>query len=105
MLKQTEAESEYFPVLRLPANLSQSLTRYSEALTLATNLAMLPLVAHSHLGLGKLYRRPGQLAQARAHLTPRRRCTPTDMRSWLVAGNGGTGGARVTGGCRAAWSL
>ena len=30
---------------------------------------MRPLVAHSHLGLGKLYRRTGKDDQAREHLT------------------------------------
>ena len=45
---------------------------------------MRPLVAHCHLGLGKLYRRAGQLQEAQEHLT-----TATtmyhemDMRFWL----------------------
>ena len=30
---------------------------------------MRPLVAHCHLGLGKLYRRTGKREQAREHLT------------------------------------
>ncbi len=30
---------------------------------------MRPLVAHCHLGLGKLYRRTGKVDQAREHLT------------------------------------
>ena len=30
---------------------------------------MRPLVAHCHLGLGKLYRRTGQRDEAREHLT------------------------------------
>jgi hypothetical protein len=30
---------------------------------------MRPLMAHCHLGLGKLYRRTGQREQARDHLT------------------------------------
>jgi class 3 adenylate cyclase/tetratricopeptide (TPR) repeat protein len=40
-----------------------------EALDLATELGMRPLVAHCHLGLGKLYRRTGQREQAQEHLT------------------------------------
>jgi len=40
-----------------------------EALALATELGMLPLVAHCHLGLGKLYRRTGKGEQAQEHLT------------------------------------
>jgi class 3 adenylate cyclase/tetratricopeptide (TPR) repeat protein len=43
--------------------------RYGEALALATELGMRPLVAHCHLGLGKLYRRTGDGAKAQEHLT------------------------------------
>ncbi len=35
----------------------------------AVELGMRPLVAHCHLGLGKLYRRTGQRDQAQEHLT------------------------------------
>jgi hypothetical protein len=42
---------------------------YRAALALADELAMRPLVAHCHLGLGKLYRRTGNEAKAREHLT------------------------------------
>jgi predicted ATPase/class 3 adenylate cyclase len=42
---------------------------YREALALAEELGMRPLVAHCHLGLGKLYRRTGNGEQAREHLT------------------------------------
>jgi class 3 adenylate cyclase/tetratricopeptide (TPR) repeat protein len=38
--------------------------RYREALTLGIELEMRPLVAHCHLGLGKLYRRTGKREQA-----------------------------------------
>jgi hypothetical protein len=48
---------------------------YDEALTIANELGMRPLIAHCHLGVGKLYRRTGEGAQAREHLTPRQRCT------------------------------
>jgi class 3 adenylate cyclase/tetratricopeptide (TPR) repeat protein len=41
---------------------------YRLALTLATELGMRPLVAHCHLGLGKLYRRTGKREQAQEHL-------------------------------------
>jgi hypothetical protein len=41
---------------------------YSAATTLASELEMRPLVAHCHLGLGKLYRRTGQREQTREHL-------------------------------------
>jgi len=36
---------------------------------LANELGMRPLVAHCHLGLGKLSRRTGQREQAQEHLT------------------------------------
>ena len=42
---------------------------YREALALAGDLGMRPLVAHCHLGLGKLYRRTGKREQAQEHLT------------------------------------
>jgi tetratricopeptide (TPR) repeat protein len=42
---------------------------YREALSVATSHAMRPLVAHCHLGLGKLYRRTGKREQAQEHLT------------------------------------
>ena len=44
-------------------------TYYSKALALAEPRGMRPLVAHCHLGLGKLYRRTDKREQAREHLT------------------------------------
>jgi class 3 adenylate cyclase/tetratricopeptide (TPR) repeat protein len=41
---------------------------YREALALAEQRGMRPLVAHCHLGLGKLYRRAGNRQQAQEHL-------------------------------------
>jgi len=41
---------------------------YASAIGLASELGMRPLVAHCHLGLGKLYRRTGKHEQARDHL-------------------------------------
>jgi tetratricopeptide (TPR) repeat protein len=46
----------------------QARPRYLEALTLATELGMRPLVAHCHLGLGKLSQRTGNRQQAQEHL-------------------------------------
>jgi len=43
--------------------------QYAASLALAEELGMRPLVAHCHLGLGKLYRRVGTRQQAREHLT------------------------------------
>jgi len=42
---------------------------YCQALTLAEPRGMRPLVAHCHLGLGKLYRRTGNQQAAEEHLT------------------------------------
>jgi Tetratricopeptide repeat len=42
---------------------------YRQAFALADELGMRPLVAHCHLGLGKLYCRTGKHDQARLHLT------------------------------------
>jgi class 3 adenylate cyclase/tetratricopeptide (TPR) repeat protein len=57
---------------------------YDAAMTLASELEMRPLVAHCHLGLGRLHKRTGKDEQAQEHLT-----TATamygemDMRFWL----------------------
>jgi tetratricopeptide (TPR) repeat protein len=42
---------------------------YGAAMTLASELGMRPLLAHCHLGVGKLYRRTGDGAKAKEHLT------------------------------------
>jgi hypothetical protein len=42
---------------------------YCQALTLAEELGMRPLIAHCHVGLGKLYQRIGSRQQAEEHLT------------------------------------
>jgi hypothetical protein len=42
---------------------------YRDALAVAVSRSMRPLVAHCHLGLGKLYGRTGQRDDAREHLT------------------------------------
>jgi class 3 adenylate cyclase/tetratricopeptide (TPR) repeat protein len=42
---------------------------YGQALEVATELGMLPLIAHCHLALGKLYRRTGKRQEAHEHLT------------------------------------
>ena len=53
-----------------PVDAEGALTRYHEAADLATELGMRPLVAHCHLGLGKLHRRMGKRQQkAQAHVT------------------------------------
>jgi tetratricopeptide (TPR) repeat protein len=48
---------------------------YRQAMTVAEELEMRPLVAHCHLGLGKLYRRTGDRQQAPSTSPLPRRCT------------------------------
>jgi tetratricopeptide (TPR) repeat protein len=50
-------------------DLDQAEGHYRQALALAKELGMRPLVAHCHLGLGKLYRRVGDRAKADECLT------------------------------------
>jgi len=53
-------------------------------MTLATELGMHPLIAHCHLGLGKLYRRTGKREQAQEHLTTATTmCREMGMTYWL----------------------
>src|SRR5437667_11083887 len=54
---------------RDPLEVGEAEHRYRQALALATDLGMRPLVAHCHLGLGKLYRRTGNRSHAQEHLT------------------------------------
>jgi class 3 adenylate cyclase/tetratricopeptide (TPR) repeat protein len=57
---------------------------YREALALAQRHGMRPLVAHCHLGLGKLYRRTGELEHARENLaTAMTMFREMDMGFWL----------------------
>ena len=57
---------------------------YRQALALAEPRVMRPLVAHCHLGLGKLYRRTGKREQAHDHLTTATTMyREMDMRFWL----------------------
>ncbi len=52
-----------------PPDIEQAAAHYQQALTLAMELEMRPLVAHCHLGLGTLYQKIGQLEQAQTELT------------------------------------
>lgn len=57
---------------------------YQEALALAGELGMRPLVARCHLGLGRLCRQAGQGAAAKEHLsTARTMLAQMEMRFWL----------------------
>jgi len=46
-----------------------AIRRFEMAQGLADQLGMRPLIAHCHLGLGKLYSRTGDRQQAQGHLT------------------------------------
>jgi hypothetical protein len=52
-----------------PLDMAQAEAHYQQALALADNLGMRPLVAHCHLGLGRLYGQTGRGEQARAALS------------------------------------
>jgi tetratricopeptide (TPR) repeat protein len=79
--------------LRLQAEIAVAATprdvvaenRYLEAIALATELEMRPLVAHCHLGLGTLYRRSGDRAKAAKHLmSATAMYREMDMGFWLA---------------------
>jgi len=68
---------------REPAS-EEAMAHYRQALALAAERGMRPLVAHCHLGLGKLYGRTGKREQAREHLTTATTMyREMDMRFWL----------------------
>jgi class 3 adenylate cyclase/tetratricopeptide (TPR) repeat protein len=52
-----------------PPDVEQAEAHYQQALALAEELGMRPLVAHCHLGLGRLYHQTGRGEQARISLT------------------------------------
>ena len=57
---------------------------YRHAMALASEIGMRPLVAHCHLGLGKLYRHTGKSEQAQDHLrTATTMYREMDMTYWL----------------------
>ena len=68
-----------------PPGVQKAETAYREAMTRASELGMRPLVAHCHLGLGKLYRRTGDGAKAEEHLTTASAMyREMDMGFWLA---------------------
>ena len=52
-----------------PPDVESAEAHYAQALARANELGMRPLVAHCHLGLGRLYRRSGDPAKAEEHVT------------------------------------
>jgi class 3 adenylate cyclase/tetratricopeptide (TPR) repeat protein len=69
---------------RDPPEVETAEQHYRQGLALAAELSMRPLVAHCHLGLGKLYRRTGERDQAQKPLTTATTMyREMDMRFWL----------------------
>jgi class 3 adenylate cyclase/tetratricopeptide (TPR) repeat protein len=69
---------------REPPEIEPAETHYRQAMALAEELGMRPLVAHCQLGLGQLSRRTGKREQARDHLTTATTLyREMDMRFWL----------------------
>jgi tetratricopeptide (TPR) repeat protein len=67
-----------------PPDATQAETYYQQALALAEELGMRPLMAHCHLGLGRLYGQTDRAEQARAALTTAIDLYRTmDMTFWL----------------------
>ena len=66
------------------AQTAEAEVNYRSALALAEPRGMRPLVAHCHLGLGRLYRRTGERQEAQEHLTTATTMyREMDMRFWL----------------------
>ena len=67
-----------------PAEAAMAETYYSQAMALALEIGMRPLVAHCHLGLGKLHRSRGDRGQAQEQLTKAMAMyREMDMAYWL----------------------
>ena len=67
-----------------PPDFGKAQRFYRDALDLAEELGVRPLVAHCHLDLGKLYRRRGEREQAQERLTTAvTMYRGMDMRFWL----------------------
>jgi tetratricopeptide (TPR) repeat protein len=72
---------------RDPPDVKQAEAAYRQALALADELGMRPLIAHCHLGLGTLYRQSGGLGQHRAELSAAIELFRImDMTFWLTRG-------------------
>ena len=69
---------------RDPLDVASAEAHYQQALALAEELGMRPLVTHCHLGLGTLYVKTGQREQARAELsTATKMYRAMEMTFWL----------------------
>ena len=52
-----------------PPDIQTAGSQYSQALVLASELGMRPLLAHCHLGLSRLYKRTAERDKVQEHLT------------------------------------
>jgi len=69
---------------RDPHDVETAQGHYRQAMALATELDMRPLIAHCHLGLGVLYRRTGKRQEAQEHLaTATTMMRDMEMGFWL----------------------
>jgi hypothetical protein len=69
---------------REPPEFAEAEDNYLRALALAEQLEMRPLVAHCHLGLGRLHRRQGNPREARSHVRAAKDVyRELDMPFWL----------------------
>jgi tetratricopeptide (TPR) repeat protein len=67
-----------------PLDIGKAEDHYRQALALAEELGMRPLIAHCHVGLGKLYRRIRKQRQAKEHLdTATAMMREMEMGLWL----------------------
>ena len=73
-----------------PLDIGKAENHYRQALALAEELGMRPLIAHCHVGLGKLYRRTGDCEQAKDASHQWRRDDARDGNG-IVVGKGGSG--------------
>jgi tetratricopeptide (TPR) repeat protein len=69
---------------RVPQAVEPAESHYRQAMGVAEELGMRPLIARCHLGLGQLYQRAGPHPQAQTHLTAARTMfREMEMRLWL----------------------
>jgi tetratricopeptide (TPR) repeat protein len=74
-----------------PPHLDPAADHYRQALALADELGMRPLVAHCHFGLGQLCGRTGKREEAQEHLTTATTMyREMDMQFWLEQAAGET---------------
>jgi tetratricopeptide (TPR) repeat protein len=85
LARERGQRGEEAAALRVLGDIEHAEHHYLAALVLAEELEMRPLLARTHLGIGRLYLRAGDRARAEDHLvTARRLFTAMDMPTWLA---------------------